>query len=590
MEDTPPELLSLQQEAVDEKTSSDRLFELTKLSVELAQLVAKNPCTPPDLLRELGASRDYTTRKNVAANPNTPTEVLLKLGAKFPEQLLDNPIFSLLLLENPNLIEEIPRTTLLSLLKCETVPASFLEWAANKRDRDAHIALAMNARTSGAVLETLVGSEYAEVSELARLHVNWAGEMTQSWNEVVKEVIQTTALSYNYNGRENAENLAYRGLIPNFALEQLARHKNKVIRSLVADNPNTPVKLLEQLVRDEDKYIRTFVADNPNIQVKLLEQLARDEDILVRESVARNRKTPTQLLEQLARDEEKFVRESVARNRKTPTQLLEQLARDEEKQVCTSVARNPNTPVNLLERFAEDEDKQVRSFVAQNPSTPVKLLEQLAQDEDKQVRSSVAQNPSTPVKLLEQLTQDKDKQVRSCVAQNPNIAIELLEQLIQADYKTVRKSVAQNPNTPVELLERLAQDKDKYVRSFAASNPNTPVELLERLVQDEDKYVRSFAASNPNTPVNLFLEAMLKDDAPNYTPSLVRFLVLLHPQTPEFALAENVRSLAWLERYAIAQNPNTPLDTLKALAKDANRIVRAAAKANARKSQPIAII
>jgi hypothetical protein len=55
---------------------------------------------------------------------------------------------------------------------------------------------------------------------------------------------------------------------------------------------------------------------------------------------------------------------------------------------------------------------------------------------------------------------------------------------------------------------------------------------------------------------------------------------LLHPQTPAKALAENCRSLIWLERYAIAQNSNTPIDTLKTLALDANRIVRAAAKAN----------
>jgi hypothetical protein len=406
MEPKLSEFNSLQQEAVDEKTSSDRLLELARLSIELAQRVAKNPRTPPDLLRELGNSRDYTTRKNVAANPNTPTEVLLKLGAEFPEQLLDNPIFSLLLLENPNLIEQIPRTTLLSLLKCETVPASFLERAANKRDREVYLALATNARTSKAVLEKLVESHDAEISEVARLHVNWAGEMTSGWDEAAREAIGTTdlrAIGTTDLAQSKLSSLGKRGFIPNFAIAKLARHK----------------------------------------------------------------------------------------------------------------------------------DWGIRSFVAQNPSTPANLLEQLAQDEEKGVRGSVARNPNAPANVLEQLAQDRDNDVR--------------------------KNVARNPNTPVKVLEQLAQDKDHHVRGFVAQNPNAPV--------------------------NFFLEAMLKDDVPDSTPSLIRFLVLLHSQTPSETLADNLGSQAWLERYAIAQNPNTSTDILKALAKDANRIVRAAAKANLQSRQ-----
>ena len=120
-----------QLEAVNEKTSSDRLIELAKVSTELGRLVAKNPSTPPELLRELANSNDATTHQNVAANPNTPTEVLLNLGAKFPEQLLDNPIFSLLLLENFNLVNKMPISPLISILNLEKAPVFFLEQAVN---------------------------------------------------------------------------------------------------------------------------------------------------------------------------------------------------------------------------------------------------------------------------------------------------------------------------------------------------------------------------------------------------------------------------------------------------------------------------
>jgi hypothetical protein len=89
---------------------------------------------------------------------------------------------------------------------------------------------------------------------------------------------------------------------------------------------------------------------------------------------------------------------------------------------------------------------------------------------------------------------------------------------------------------------------------------------------------------NPNFPIKLLLELIAQYDLPEFpfilTPSLSRIIVLLHSQTPQEVLAENSRSLVWLERYAVAQNSNTPPNILKALAQDANRIVRAAAKAN----------
>jgi hypothetical protein len=71
----------------------------------------------------------------------------------------------------------------------------------------------------------------------------------------------------------------------------------------------------------------------------------------------------------------------------------------------------------------------------------------------------------------------------------------------------------------------------------------------------------------------------------NPAPYLSRIIVLWHSQTSQKVLAENSCSFFWLDRYAIAQNPNTPLDILHTLAKDANRIVRAAAKANLQNSQ-----
>lgn len=63
-----------------------------------------------------------------------------------------------------------------------------------------------------------------------------------------------------------------------------------------------------------------------------------------------------------------------------------------------------------------------------------------------------------------------------------------------------------------------------------------------------------------------------------HSPSFTRLLVLLSPYTPASLLIQNYSLHSWLERYAIAKNPNTPNYILDYLAQDANRVVRALLK------------
>lgn len=98
-------------EARDEKTSPKRFGELAKTSSTLGRLVAGNPNVDPQLLAELASSEDESIRREVAGNPNAPTEVLWELGEKFPQEVLENAVFSLLLLENPYIIFGAVSTT-----------------------------------------------------------------------------------------------------------------------------------------------------------------------------------------------------------------------------------------------------------------------------------------------------------------------------------------------------------------------------------------------------------------------------------------------------------------------------------------------
>ena len=171
------------------------------MDIEQARQLAKGETTAPEVLAQLATNEDRETRRSVAENPNTPTGILLKLGAEFPEELLNNPIFDLLLLEKPNLIEDIPIKTLRNLIKQDNVPESFIiECAERESDEDLLLAMTVNPTISRSVLEKLHQSKFGEVSEAARLHINWSGEITEGWREFAKNKI--IDLSSVYGGTE----------------------------------------------------------------------------------------------------------------------------------------------------------------------------------------------------------------------------------------------------------------------------------------------------------------------------------------------------------------------------------------------------
>ena len=460
-------------------------------NLELTRKVAFDPCTAPDVLGELGRSSDRITRQNVAANPNSPTEVLLKLGEEFPEQLLENPIFSLLLLENPNLIAEIPYNTLLSLLKCETVPVSFLEWGPNNPtgDRNILLALAMNAKTPRHILEKLLQNQsYPDLQEAVQLHVNFAGEMTELWDRPAIEAIRNTTQNIQKFGRY---------------LEQLAK-----INSM----PEFLIPIWELVTK-------TLPLSDTSFQ-------------------------------------------QTANNTKTPVKALSPLATDNDVRVRRLVASNPNTPVNILSQLATDNDDSVRCYVAKNPNTPVNILSQLTKDNNAGVRLHVAFNPNVPVNILSQLATDNNAGIRGCVAKNPKTPVDILSQLATDDDVGVREKVVKNPHIPMSLLEQLLSDRSEKVRQFA---------------------VARYLAHNPDK-LSFVLQHYPKDSQPGFS----RSVILFQPQVTTNLLVKNSRSLIWLERFAIAQNLNTPLKTLQILARDGNRIVRAAAKANIHSSHNLA--
>ncbi|VEP18345.1 conserved hypothetical protein [Hyella patelloides LEGE 07179] len=606
-------------EAKRETTSQKRLKELASIDDNLARIVAQNIAASPELLSDLATRESKTVRKAVTSNPNTPKKILFILGVYFPQELLNNPIFDFSLLGDLTFIKKIPSGVLSILIQQNNAPLFLLNYAAN------HPATI--------------------VANTAKMHVSISGEITQGWHKVVEETIQNSSFvnkfiddfngvvwDFRYGARcrgdfetpqrsfklltnfyefiqsirlinqllkgYTAQNPSTKSII----LEQLACDENSSIRRNVAENPSTPPETLELLAKDSNNGVRNSAAGNHNTSISILQSLATDPDINIRYRVAGNPTTPLETLKLLANDSYYGIRRAIAGNSNTPAEILKLLARDSHKQVREYVAGNSCTPPETLELLAKESDYTIRYRVAVNPNTPenilksfgcnyavtrnpnlsIEILESLIDYSDKQICYDIAKNPSTPVKILKMLACDSNDQIREYVADNPNVSVEILKLFAIDRNSRIRFRVARNPNTPINLLELLANDFSNQIRVAIAKNPNTPIEILESLANDSDLLVRESVSENPKCTRQI-KETIFKNFAKSETPSFSRVALFLSDYAESSVLAENSNSISWLERYAIAQNKQTPQDTLEILAQDGNRIVRATAKESLQK-------
>ncbi|MGF1992244.1 MAG: hypothetical protein RMY62_030850 [Nostoc sp. ZfuVER08] len=543
-----------------------------KNNLTQAQLVAADSSTEPELLRELALFTDQKTRQAVASNSNTPPDVLLKLGAEFPCEFLSNLVFPLLLLENPNLVAEIPLPTLQSILRLENVPIYILEQAAEKADLEVQLALVKNVQTSKGVLNRLAQSRHSQVVDAARLHITYAGELTQKYEEKITQVIQgiiatskvhTTSFTVlaqicpipefiveywvkDSHYRDHlCRKIAYSTATFPSILQQLAYHPDGYTKVGAVQNPNTPVETLRQLAREQDLGLLKIVTRNPNIPSDILESLSQNPDQTVRIQVAQHPNTPLAVVKELVNDTDmhvanaatevirekqgEYTTEAVRKNPKTPAHVLEKLLQKNPRTVC----EHPNTPPEILLEFSQSVHREMRECVARNPNAPVSILENLADDESSNVRWEVARNPHTPIRLLfKQLARDtcvndaiayqmstkkngqypeKDS-ILDILAEESTSPLEtILQRLAQDGGEAARIFLARRIDLPADLLAQLAEATEEKVREVVAQNINAPASSLEKLAQAPETKVREAVAQNPNTPITI-LEQLSNDE------------------------------------------------------------------------------
>lgn len=620
------QILSEQEEKKEIEQANQILVKRTDSPYALARVLetgdqnikisaATNPKTPIQVLEQLAKDQDETVRSVMAQNLNLPLNTLLELAE-------DSSVKVRLWLAYKYTHSKIktPVQLLEKLAKDES--GQVRERVAEHPDTPEELLVQLANDSSIEVKRKLAANLNTPVTVLNRLGLE--ENIVNKRNPNTPPMVLAQAVK-RMNSKALAEFIKHpvKGTqMPGETLAELANHQAASVRYRVAAHPNTPTRILEQLAGDS--YIATVraVASNPNTPPGALEYLADNPDLTTRLSIARHPNTPAKVLRQIV---ENAQRSANAPN--TTKDTLKSGLFGDAYDLLIAIAANSKTPIDALEIIARREfvsptrdsksilpprtDNDVIKSLVYNPSLTPELLSILTQDPCGDVRVALTRHPNLTEELWIKLAEDQDISVRKAVASKINAPINILETLAQDNVTDVRLEVAGNNKTPSQVLEQLSQDTEATVRTKVAANPNTSINILKILAEDESLEVRRAVANNFNTPEviknslkdllpatksnNQTISPTLRglsriynpdtDDLPTllseYTNSdvaFVKFVSWLHPLTPTEILEAGANSVSWLERYAVADNPNTPTEIKQQLTQDSNQIVRAVAR------------
>ncbi|BAZ41816.1 leucine rich repeat variant [Calothrix sp. NIES-4101] len=293
--------------------------------------------TPTERLREIVRKGNKTIRNAVARNPNTPPDILIECFYEFPNHVLNNPALELILLENPNFLNELVSNN--PFVFNDELPLFFVEWASRHPKESIRESVATSIQTPFHILAYLA----ADVDEDVR-----------------------------YKVAENHKT-------PSYSLAQLAVDNSYKIRIAVAENITTTSETLEKLAQDEDENVRSKVAANERTPLETLEMLARDKCGMVRMASVENPCLSSESLETIF-NSLIALDMNIIQQIKLPLTFVDLAINHSNANIRLAVAANHYTPQNFLAKLVSDEVTEIRLTVAKNPNTSKSTLKILIHD------------------------------------------------------------------------------------------------------------------------------------------------------------------------------------------------------------------
>jgi predicted DNA-binding WGR domain protein len=440
------------------------------------------------------------------------------------------------------------------------------------------------------------------------------------------ELAAIDAIPEEYWGLLNVEvrkAIASQPFNPPQVYQKLAEDEHDVVREAIAANLYTPTDLLLKLSNDSVVEVRLAIAKNQVSPRMVIDLLTKDSYQKIRKAALANQQEYdlTLRLIQNRQDKQNDTNKVIhpiddltlleenqlldlsswdhslrwyIKSHSTAHQSSERLAqmvqeincdqrlKDSEYRLLVSIAYNLNTPVPILEKLINLNQTQgdalhggpcyilrnpILEAIALNPSTPYELLVKLAEQNDLFIAIALAFNKKTPKKILEIIGNSKDLVIST--GNMYGVYSGQLEKERKQIFELFYLALSHNPNTPQDILEHMISGKIKVTGSHY-----TPVSIL--------KYGNQFV-SGRLTPAQIALHHRQQSCDRSYqdinlkignkTSTLGRYIKHLITHQSNIA-----HSSSWFDRYAIAQNSNTPKDLLETLAQDEHPYVQAAAR------------
>jgi hypothetical protein len=609
-------------------------LQLAKSSKYVQENIAKFSDTPPEYLRELLTLKiKITTLIEVAKNQNTPLECLIELAnhnsrlvretamknPSLPRSIVNNFFQERLLATHPHTEVEQLRKLCVSkwsfirarVAKHPNLELSDLEKLARSPDWRIRVSVASHPRTDMHILKHLTRDKSILVHRAVALN-----------SQTPQECLEILSRDRNVYVRAN---VAKNSHTPLEILLLLAQDGDSRIVNNIAFNPAIPPELRSQLKlqcpQNKSNYIYLFYrlfSDQSGYKGTEIKELPSQEEY----DIAASAITPIpQLLELIKITPNDIYWEAVHNicqqvvcNPDLPPELLLELLDIRSVDVYAAVASHPHISEEIYHKIAKAQFRnfsgyRLRILLLQNPHIPLEFIEKLLYDIHSEVRQAAlikyqekfASNEhqsiflieynaavceQTPIEKLTKLAKHKSVLIREAVAKNTHFieaysyskkARNCLERLAKDKNQSVRLAVAKNLNTPIPILEILAKQYqynphgcDRYQRHRSRKEHKVFVVAVKKLIQIApeiaSKYLFQYIEPNFHT----------LDSIP------FRWAILQNFPVPNECLAQKLKTLYlfhWYERYLIVKNPQVSTEILQILLKDANRVVRAAAKA-----------
>jgi Leucine rich repeat variant len=566
----------------------------------LRKLSAQDLKTTVEDLQSLSNDPEIEVRKAAAGNPNMPLEILLKLGKEFPDEVIENPIFAIQLLEDPN-----SRFVHLSIARSSTISAKACETLLKDDDYAILCAIGENPATPVNVLEDLVHNP-PQLDENDSSCDDLLACVARNRNTPVELLAEL----FNYHRDSINIGLAENLNIPIDYLEQLAIYRNPAVYRALLRNPNTPTSALEILAEENQLddikvavknhpniskiviQIADFIEGKPGVTVDTLEKLVGSKNTDTKLLVAEHPKASFLAFMILIKDIDKNVKINVISNQLLPEKVLEEFISTQLTQeyyewgkdpsdsyswyiLMKNIVQHPNLSSESIRYFVDFliKTKSIEIWVLNQlifnhrtlPSTLTQLVEYYSQNAEQ--ISKIICNTNPPSEAIEiaiknslVLENPNSIFIMEDIFMHPNILIERLIEFSDSQDEYICRGIAMNIKTPINILKKLAIHQNIFVRTAVGRNPNTPVSILSQLAADPS--TRFGVAININTPHEILLKFIIEPEIE------IKIQVAKNKKTPSAILATLAIDPAMQVREAVASNANTPVHTLQLLAQD----------------------